>query len=171
MTKRKSTEIQLRVHVTITRFLFVFQLYFVCFIFIISYATLCWLLPVIRQICTRVVYVLKQLMNAFICFMFSGEHRGGGIAGNARSSSERGRISAYSGASDHADRMDNPSSREDISEMYVLRICMTSPKIFSFNCFNPWLSDPYSKKIYASYPNFYNKSLCSFYSHFIRAIL
>lgn len=38
----------------------------------------------------------------------NGEHRGGVIAGNARSSSERGRISAYSGVSDHADSMDNP---------------------------------------------------------------
>lgn len=65
---------------------------------------------------------LEQLMNAFVCSAFSGEHRGGGVAGNARTSSERGRISAYSGVSDHADNMDNPSSREDISEMYVFEI-------------------------------------------------
>lgn len=68
--------------------------------------------------------------------MFSGEHRGGVIAGNARSSSERGRISAYSGVSDHGDSMDNPSSREDISEMYVFRICMKSLRGIFFFFFN-----------------------------------
>lgn len=48
------------------------------------------------------------------CWMFAGEYRGGGTSGNARSSAERGRISAYG---DHPDSMDDPSSREDISEM------------------------------------------------------
>lgn len=80
----------------------------------------------------RVAHVLKQLMNAFVRFMFSGEVRGGGVAGNARSSSERGRISAYSGASDHADSMDNPSSREDISEMYVHHRKISRKKILIF---------------------------------------
>lgn len=79
--------------------------------------------------------------------MFLGEHRGGVIAGNTRSSSERGRISAYSGASDHADSMDNPSSREDISEMYALHTCMRLLKrTFSLNCFNPVLLIPIIKK-------------------------
>lgn len=50
--------------------------------------------------------------------MFAGEHRGGGASGNTRSSNERGRVSAYG---DYPDSMDNPSSREDISEMYVRR--------------------------------------------------
>ena len=47
--------------------------------------------------------------------MIAGDsHRGGGASGNARGGSERGRISAYG---DYPDSMDNPSSREDISEM------------------------------------------------------
>ncbi|KAK1135777.1 hypothetical protein K0M31_000351 [Melipona bicolor] len=71
-----------------------------------------------------------------------GEHRGGVIAGNARSSSERGRISAYSGASDHADSMDNPSSREDISEMVQQNIS-SKPKTSNIN-----RSESYKERIH-----------------------
>ncbi|KAF3422016.1 hypothetical protein E2986_12046 [Frieseomelitta varia] len=72
----------------------------------------------------------------------NGEHRGGVIAGNARSSSERGRISAYSGASDHADSMDNPSSREDISEMVQQNIS-SKPKTSNIN-----RSESYKERIH-----------------------
>lgn len=72
----------------------------------------------------------------------NGELRGGGIAGNARSSSERGRISAYSGASDHADSMDNPSSREDISEMVQQNIS-SKPKTSNIN-----RSESYKERIH-----------------------
>ncbi|EGI68880.1 Rho guanine nucleotide exchange factor 11 [Acromyrmex echinatior] len=47
----------------------------------------------------------------------NGEHRAGNLAGNTRNSCERMRISSLGGTNDHADNMDNPSSREDISEM------------------------------------------------------
>ncbi|XP_017884355.1 rho guanine nucleotide exchange factor 11 isoform X1 [Ceratina calcarata] len=72
----------------------------------------------------------------------NGEHRGGGIAGNARSSSERGRISAYSGVPDHADNMDNPSSREDISEMVQQNIS-SKPKTSNIN-----RSESYKERIH-----------------------
>ncbi|XP_017794853.1 PREDICTED: rho guanine nucleotide exchange factor 11 isoform X2 [Habropoda laboriosa] len=72
----------------------------------------------------------------------NGEHRGGGQAGNARSSSERGRISAYSGVSDHADSMDNPSSREDISEMVQQNIS-SKPKTSNIN-----RSESYKERIH-----------------------
>ncbi|XP_061927929.1 rho guanine nucleotide exchange factor 12 isoform X7 [Apis cerana] len=72
----------------------------------------------------------------------NGEHRGGVIAGNARSSSERGRISAYSGVSDHADSMDNPSSREDISEMVQQNIS-SKPKTSNIN-----RSESYKERIH-----------------------
>ncbi|XP_076394107.1 rho guanine nucleotide exchange factor 2 isoform X3 [Megachile rotundata] len=72
----------------------------------------------------------------------TGEHRGGGVAGNARSSSERGRISAYSGVSDHADNMDNPSSREDISEMVQQNIS-SKPKTSNIN-----RSESYKERIH-----------------------
>ncbi|XP_012137501.1 rho guanine nucleotide exchange factor 2 isoform X10 [Megachile rotundata] len=72
----------------------------------------------------------------------NGEHRGGGVAGNARSSSERGRISAYSGVSDHADNMDNPSSREDISEMVQQNIS-SKPKTSNIN-----RSESYKERIH-----------------------
>ncbi|CAK9805241.1 Rho guanine nucleotide exchange factor 12 [Anthophora quadrimaculata] len=72
----------------------------------------------------------------------NGEHRGGGVAGNARSSSERGRISAYSGVSDHADSMDNPSSREDISEMVQQNIS-SKPKTSNIN-----RSESYKERIH-----------------------
>ncbi|XP_024942922.1 rho guanine nucleotide exchange factor 11 isoform X3 [Cephus cinctus] len=62
----------------------------------------------------------------------NGEHRGGGATGNARSSSERGRVSAYGGAGDHADSMDDPSSREDISEMVQQNIS-SKPKTSNIN--------------------------------------
>ncbi|KAG5324046.1 ARHGC factor, partial [Pseudoatta argentina] len=51
----------------------------------------------------------------------NGEHRAGNLAGNTRNSCERMRISSLGGTIDHADNMDNLSSREDISEMYVSR--------------------------------------------------
>ncbi|XP_076383350.1 rho guanine nucleotide exchange factor 2 isoform X1 [Megalopta genalis] len=72
----------------------------------------------------------------------NGELRGSGVAGNARSSSERGRISAYSGASDHADSMDNPSSREDISEMVQQNIS-SKPKTSNIN-----RSESYKERIH-----------------------
>ncbi|XP_043803070.1 rho guanine nucleotide exchange factor 12 isoform X2 [Apis laboriosa] len=72
----------------------------------------------------------------------NGEHRGGVIAGNARSSSERGRISAYSGVSDHGDSMDNPSSREDISEMVQQNIS-SKPKTSNIN-----RSESYKERIH-----------------------
>lgn len=53
--------------------------------------------------------------------LFSGEHRTGSLAGNTRNSCERMRISSLGGINDYTDNMDNPSSREDISEMYVSR--------------------------------------------------
>jgi len=43
------------------------------------------------------------------------------LTGNTRNSYERMRISSLGGTNDHNDNMDNPSSREDISEMYVSR--------------------------------------------------
>ncbi|XP_034171982.1 rho guanine nucleotide exchange factor 2 isoform X4 [Osmia lignaria lignaria] len=72
----------------------------------------------------------------------NGEHRGGGVAGNARTSSERGRISGYSGVSDHADNMDNPSSREDISEMVQQNIS-SKPKTSNIN-----RSESYKERIH-----------------------
>ncbi|XP_076650814.1 rho guanine nucleotide exchange factor 2 isoform X2 [Halictus rubicundus] len=72
----------------------------------------------------------------------NGELRGGGVAGNARSSSERGRISAFSSASDHADSMDNPSSREDISEMVQQNIS-SKPKTSNIN-----RSESYKERIH-----------------------
>jgi len=54
-------------------------------------------------------------------FVILGEQRSSSIPGNARSSCERARISGLGGTNDHTDNMDNPSSREDISEMYVSR--------------------------------------------------
>lgn len=57
-------------------------------------------------------------LNFTLIFLISGEQR---AAGNARSSCERARISGLGGTGDHADNIDNPSSREDISEMYVSR--------------------------------------------------
>jgi len=68
-------------------------------------------------------------MNNFISFDFNfililvlpGEHRTCNLAGNIRNSCERMRISSLGGTNDHTDNMDNPSSREDISEMYVSR--------------------------------------------------
>ncbi|CAL7948277.1 unnamed protein product [Xylocopa violacea] len=72
----------------------------------------------------------------------NGEHRGGGVAGSARSSSERGRISVYSGVSDHPDSMDNPSSREDISEMVQQNIS-SKPKTSNIN-----RSESYKERIH-----------------------
>lgn len=54
-----------------------------------------------------------------IIIIIPGEQRAGSLTGNVRNSCERARISGLGGTSDHADSMDNPSSREDISEMYV----------------------------------------------------
>lgn len=57
--------------------------------------------------------------NSILVLVFLGEHRAGSLAGNTRNSCERMRISSLGGINDHTDNMDNPSSREDISEMYV----------------------------------------------------
>lgn len=61
--------------------------------------------------------------NSILYFLlvFPGEHRAGSLGGNTRNSCERMRISSLVGINDHTDNMDNPSSREDISEMYVFR--------------------------------------------------
>ncbi|XP_066599508.1 rho guanine nucleotide exchange factor 12-like isoform X2 [Prorops nasuta] len=71
----------------------------------------------------------------------NGDHRGGGITGNSRSNSERGRISAY-GSGDHADSMDDPSSREDISEMVQQNIS-NKPKTSNIN-----RSESYKERIH-----------------------
>lgn len=62
--------------------------------------------------------------------MIPGEQRAGSLAGNIRNSCERTRIFGLGGTSDHADNMDNPSSREDISEMYVLRLPNSNLHLF-----------------------------------------
>ncbi|XP_033211602.1 rho guanine nucleotide exchange factor 12 isoform X2 [Belonocnema kinseyi] len=72
----------------------------------------------------------------------NGEHRGGGATGSTRSSSERGRVSAYGGGSDHADSMDDPSSREDISEMVQQNIS-SKPKTSNIN-----RSESYKERIH-----------------------
>ncbi|KAK0168904.1 hypothetical protein PV327_002662 [Microctonus hyperodae] len=69
----------------------------------------------------------------------NGEYRGGGASGNARSSTERGRISAYG---DHPDNMDDPSSREDISEMVQQNIS-NKPKTSNIN-----RSESYKERIH-----------------------
>ncbi|XP_043471753.1 rho guanine nucleotide exchange factor 11 isoform X2 [Leptopilina heterotoma] len=72
----------------------------------------------------------------------NGDHRGGGATGSTRSSSERGRVSAYGGGSDHADSMDDPSSREDISEMVQQHIS-SKPKTSNIN-----RSESYKERIH-----------------------
>ncbi|XP_043278903.1 rho guanine nucleotide exchange factor 11 isoform X2 [Venturia canescens] len=69
----------------------------------------------------------------------NGEHRGGGASGNTRSSNERGRVSAYG---DYPDSMDNPSSREDISEMVQQNIS-SKPKTSNIN-----RSESYKERIH-----------------------
>ncbi|KAK0092536.1 hypothetical protein PV326_001210 [Microctonus aethiopoides] len=72
-------------------------------------------------------------------FLADREYRGGGASGNARSSTERGRISAYG---DHPDNMDDPSSREDISEMVQQNIS-NKPKTSNIN-----RSESYKERIH-----------------------
>lgn len=67
----------------------------------------------------------------------TGEQRAGGLAGNARNSCERARTSGLGGTGDHADSMDNPSSREDILEMYVSELTERSH-------LHSYLSPPYT---------------------------
>ncbi|XP_074095470.1 rho guanine nucleotide exchange factor 2 isoform X4 [Cotesia typhae] len=69
----------------------------------------------------------------------NGEHRGGGASGNTRGSVERGRISGYG---DHLDSMDDPSSREDISEMVQQNIS-SKPKTSNIN-----RSESYKERIH-----------------------
>ncbi|XP_067203804.1 rho guanine nucleotide exchange factor 11 isoform X3 [Linepithema humile] len=69
----------------------------------------------------------------------NGEQR---AAGNARSSCERARISGLGGTGDHADNMDNPSSREDISEMVQQNIS-SKPKTSNIN-----RSESYKERIH-----------------------
>ncbi|XP_034949191.1 rho guanine nucleotide exchange factor 12 isoform X2 [Chelonus insularis] len=69
----------------------------------------------------------------------NGEHRGGGASGNTRSSVERGRIIAHG---DHPDSMDDPSSREDISEMVQQNIS-NKPKTSNIN-----RSESYKERIH-----------------------
>ncbi|KAH0556517.1 hypothetical protein KQX54_000664 [Cotesia glomerata] len=70
---------------------------------------------------------------------WKGEHRGGGASGNTRGSVERGRISGYG---DHLDSMDDPSSREDISEMVQQNIS-SKPKTSNIN-----RSESYKERIH-----------------------
>ncbi|XP_058799501.1 rho guanine nucleotide exchange factor 12 isoform X2 [Phymastichus coffea] len=69
----------------------------------------------------------------------NGEHRGSGPAGSgARGGGERGRVSGF----DHADSMDDPSSREDISEMVQQNIS-SKPKTSNIN-----RSESYKERIH-----------------------
>ncbi|XP_011332497.1 rho guanine nucleotide exchange factor 12 isoform X2 [Ooceraea biroi] len=70
----------------------------------------------------------------------NGEQRASSLAGNTRSSCERSRISGFAG--DHADCMDNPSSREDISEMVQQNIS-SKPKTSNIN-----RSESYKERIH-----------------------
>ncbi|XP_023248166.1 rho guanine nucleotide exchange factor 12 isoform X2 [Copidosoma floridanum] len=71
----------------------------------------------------------------------NGEHRGSGLAGSARAGSERGRVSVF-GSGEHADSMDDPSSREDISEMVQQNIS-SKPKTSNIN-----RSESYKERIH-----------------------
>lgn len=51
--------------------------------------------------------------------IFLNSDQRGSLVGNARGSCDRTRLSGLGGSGDHADNTENPSSREDISEMYV----------------------------------------------------
>ncbi|XP_077272585.1 rho guanine nucleotide exchange factor 2 isoform X2 [Temnothorax americanus] len=76
----------------------------------------------------------------------NGEHRAGSLAVNARNSCERMRISSLGGINDHTDNMDNPSAREDISEMYVSRVqqnISSKPKTSNIN-----RSESYKERIH-----------------------
>ncbi|KYN43816.1 Rho guanine nucleotide exchange factor 12 [Trachymyrmex septentrionalis] len=72
----------------------------------------------------------------------NGEHRAGNLAGNTRNSCERMRISSLGGTNDHTDNMDNPSSREDISEMIQQNIS-SKPKTSNIN-----RSESYKERIH-----------------------
>ncbi|KAL6428551.1 hypothetical protein ACFW04_007884 [Cataglyphis niger] len=72
----------------------------------------------------------------------NGEQRSSSIAGNTRSSCERSRISGLGGTNDHTDNMDNPSSREDISEMVQQNIS-SKPKTSNIN-----RSESYKERIH-----------------------
>ncbi|XP_032676783.1 uncharacterized protein LOC116846699 isoform X4 [Odontomachus brunneus] len=71
----------------------------------------------------------------------SGEQRAGGLTGNIRNNCERTRIFGLGGTSDH-DNMDNPSSREDISEMVQQNIS-SKPKTSNIN-----RSESYKERIH-----------------------
>ncbi|KAJ8683003.1 hypothetical protein QAD02_018795 [Eretmocerus hayati] len=72
----------------------------------------------------------------------NGDHRGSGPAGSARGGiSDRSRVSGF-GSSDHADSMDDPSSREDISEMVQQNIS-SKPKTSNIN-----RSESYKERIH-----------------------
>uniref|UniRef100_A0A0C9S1B8 ARHGEF12_2 protein n=1 Tax=Fopius arisanus TaxID=64838 RepID=A0A0C9S1B8_9HYME len=68
----------------------------------------------------------------------NGEHRGL-ASGNARTSAERGRLFGFN---DHPDSMDDPSSREDISEMVQQNIS-SKPKTSNIN-----RSESYKERIH-----------------------
>ncbi|XP_029169696.1 rho guanine nucleotide exchange factor 12 isoform X4 [Nylanderia fulva] len=72
----------------------------------------------------------------------NGEQRSSSLTGNARSSCERARISGLGGTNDHIDNMDNPSSREDISEMVQQNIS-SKPKTSNIN-----RSESYKERIH-----------------------
>ncbi|XP_039306176.1 rho guanine nucleotide exchange factor 11 isoform X2 [Solenopsis invicta] len=72
----------------------------------------------------------------------NGEHRASSLAGNIRNSCERMRISNLGGTNEHTDNMDNPSSREDISEMVQQNIS-SKPKTSNIN-----RSESYKERIH-----------------------
>ncbi|XP_018315492.1 rho guanine nucleotide exchange factor 12 isoform X2 [Mycetomoellerius zeteki] len=72
----------------------------------------------------------------------NGEHRASNLAGNTRNSCERMRISSLGGTNDHTENMDNPSSREDISEMVQQNIS-SKPKTSNIN-----RSESYKERIH-----------------------
>ncbi|XP_025601965.2 rho guanine nucleotide exchange factor 11 isoform X3 [Athalia rosae] len=71
----------------------------------------------------------------------NGDHRVVGT-GSARGNSERGRTSGYGTGAEHAESMDDPSSREDISEMVQQNIS-SKPKTSNIN-----RSESYKERIH-----------------------
>ncbi|XP_018395361.1 PREDICTED: rho guanine nucleotide exchange factor 12 isoform X3 [Cyphomyrmex costatus] len=72
----------------------------------------------------------------------NGEHRIGSLAGNTRNNCDRMRISSLGGINDHTENLDNPSSREDISEMVQQNIS-SKPKTSNIN-----RSESYKERIH-----------------------
>ncbi|XP_025161774.1 uncharacterized protein LOC105192214 isoform X2 [Harpegnathos saltator] len=72
----------------------------------------------------------------------SSEQRASSLTGNVRITYERARISGLGGTSDHADSIEHPSSREDISEMVQQNIT-SKPKASNIN-----RSESYKERIH-----------------------